>query len=72
MLLIPGHSCAGMVYYPTIQWMGMTELGVVYGKWMTGVYRNQSDFRIYTQLMSVLRNRSGVHNENRHTGCRAK
>jgi uncharacterized membrane protein len=32
MLLIPGHSGAWMVYYPTIPWMGMTGLGMVLGR----------------------------------------
>jgi uncharacterized membrane protein len=32
MLLIPGHSGAWMVFYPTIPWMGMTGLGMLLGR----------------------------------------
>jgi len=32
MLLIPGHSGAWMVFYPTIPWMGMAGMGMVLGR----------------------------------------
>ena len=36
MLVIPGHSDAWMVFYPTIPWMGITGLGMVLGRLLRG------------------------------------
>ena len=36
MLLIPGHTGAWMVFYPTIPWMGITGVGIFLGRLLQG------------------------------------